>query len=379
MICASEEDTGLALLSKYCWKREKVTSPVEDQDSYLRELKNLVNDYDVDVIIPIHENSLFPLSQAEVKQQFKGVEIPIPDFQTLKKVADKGELMKLASALGIPCPRTYFIDDLTSLETTAKRIKYPAIVKARLEKDIPPGPNRRYKRVNDPIECIKWYAILHERQPFPIIQEIVEGYGCGFFGLFGREGELLASAGHRRIREQFPEGGPSTFCESYYHPKVFEYGLRLLTEVQWYGIAMVEFKLDRRDGEPKLMEVNPRFWGTTPVAIFSGVDFPYLLYRLAKKEQNMDEHAFQTGVKMRFLCDDTRAFLRDARRTEGLVGKLGLVLRFIAELLNPFVKDGILSFDDIGSSVFYLRSTCLKLAISPLAKIRRRSSGSGCL
>ena len=33
--------------------------------------------------------------------------------------------------------------------------------------------------------------------------------------------------------------------------------------------------------EPKLIEVNPRFWGSLALAIYAGIDFPYLLYKLA--------------------------------------------------------------------------------------------------
>jgi len=32
--------------------------------------------------------------------------------------------------------------------------------------------------------------------------------------------------------------------------------------LDWHGVAMVEFWIDSRDGKPKLMEINPRFWGT---------------------------------------------------------------------------------------------------------------------
>jgi predicted ATP-grasp superfamily ATP-dependent carboligase len=44
---------------------------------------------------------------------------------------------------------------------------------------------------------------------------------------------------------------------------------------------MVEFKKDQRDGRFKLMEINPRFWGSLNLAIQSGVDFPYLFYDMA--------------------------------------------------------------------------------------------------
>jgi len=45
---------------------------------------------------------------------------------------------------------------------------------------------------------------------------------------------------------------------------------------------MVEFRVDARDGTAKLMEVNPRFWGSLQLSILSGADFPYLLYNLER-------------------------------------------------------------------------------------------------
>ncbi len=42
----------------------------------------------------------------------------------------------------------------------------------------------------------------------------------------------------------------------------------------------MEFKLDPRDGQPKLMEVNPRFWAYLELPIRCGVNFPLLLHEL---------------------------------------------------------------------------------------------------
>ena len=65
------------------------------------------------------------------------------------------------------------------------------------------------------------------------------------------------------------------------NPEVMELGLRLLSAMGWQGVAAVEFLVDQRDGIPKLMEVNPRFWGTLSLSILAGVDFPMLLHRMA--------------------------------------------------------------------------------------------------
>jgi predicted ATP-grasp superfamily ATP-dependent carboligase len=44
---------------------------------------------------------------------------------------------------------------------------------------------------------------------------------------------------------------------------------------------MVEFKKDIRDGEYKLMEINPKFWGSLDLSIACGVNFPKLLVEMA--------------------------------------------------------------------------------------------------
>jgi predicted ATP-grasp superfamily ATP-dependent carboligase len=63
---------------------------------------------------------------------------------------------------------------------------------------------------------------------------------------------------------------------------------------------MVEFRVDERDGVPKLMEVNGRFWGSLPLAIAAGVDFPYLLYR-AYRGESIQAGAYELGVTSRWL------------------------------------------------------------------------------
>ncbi len=69
----------------------------------------------------------------------------------------------------------------------------------------------------------------------------------------------------------------------------------------WSGVAMVEFRVDPRDGIPKLMEVNPRFWGSLQLSILSGVDFPHLLYKLVTDGRLDRDLNYDVGVRCRWL------------------------------------------------------------------------------
>ena len=61
-------------------------------------------------------------------------------------------------------------------------------------------------------------------------------------------------------------------------PVLYDCSVRLLAALRWTGLAMVEFKVGPRG--PILMEVNGRVWGSLPLAVMSGVDFPRLLAEL---------------------------------------------------------------------------------------------------
>jgi predicted ATP-grasp superfamily ATP-dependent carboligase len=104
------------------------------------------------------------------------------------------------------------------------------------------------------------------------MQEYVQGEGHGV-ALLLHEGRPLAAFQHRRLREFPLTGGMSSYRESVpLDPVLYEYSVRMLAALAWTGPALIEFKLGK--GGPQLMEINGRVWGSLPLAVKSGVDFP---------------------------------------------------------------------------------------------------------
>ena len=126
---------------------------------------------------------------------------------------------------------------------------------------------------------------------------------------------------HRRLRENPITGGSSTAAESFYDDELRELGLRLLRALEWDGVAMVEFKRDQRDGLYKLMEINPKFWGSLDLALAAGIEFPWLAVETALGRDIGPVRSYPTGVRFRWVYEDllrtianpssARAFLRD--------------------------------------------------------------------
>jgi predicted ATP-grasp superfamily ATP-dependent carboligase len=114
-------------------------------------------------------------------------------------------------------------------------------------------------------------------------------------------GKRLAHFMHKRLREFPVHGGPSTLRESIYDGELLAKATQLLASIEWHGVAMVEFKVDPRDGVAKLMEINPKFWGSIALAIVSGVNFPLLLYQLATGQKVDSFSPYRLNVRCRWL------------------------------------------------------------------------------
>src|SRR3954449_2422268 len=111
-----------------------------------------------------------------------------------------------------------------------------------------------------------------------LLQEYYAGEGHGVELLTDR-GRPIAAFQHRRLHEVPFTGGASALREGVaLDPELYGHAVRLLAELRWTGLAMVEFRVGP-DG-PLLMEINGRIWGSLPLAVKSGVDFPLRLVEL---------------------------------------------------------------------------------------------------
>jgi len=243
-----------------------------------------------------------------------------PDLEKIEFVRDKGNLMRFAETHGIPIPKTFQIPSSFTLPLKEgggggvdfSSIPIPAVIKPRIS-----SGSLGIVYVKERKDLSPSYRNVHQRFPFPLIQEwIPDGGGTyGISALFDEGSNVKAAFVHKKLRMYPIEGGPSTLGEGVEHPQIMDLGLSLLKSLSWVGVGMVEFKVDPRDGIPKLMEVNPRFWGSLQLAISSGVDFPYLLFRMARRERFEPAVRYRVGKRFRWLLlGDILHFLNNPNR-----------------------------------------------------------------
>lgn len=326
---------SMSFFSRYCKRRILTAYP--NTEDFIRTLLEALTRENYDVLLPIGIQSTKLISQFRDRLA-PLVKIPIPDYAVMEFASDKNRIIRMAQSCGISIPQTFCPEDIKEVDQISKSIQYPAVIKSPDE-----SYTERVRYVNSSEDLIAAYTeIAGETRSvsLPSIQEYIVGEGYGFFALFNR-GNPRAVFMHHRLREYPITGGPSTIAESVYIPELKEPGLRLLKALNWHGVAMVEFKKDGKDGTFKLMELNPKFWGSLELAIASGVDFPYLACQMALNGDVEPVMQYRTGLKFRWLFPDD---------VLGLLANLGngsKVRAFFSEFSNGNIRYDIRLDDPI--------------------------------
>lgn len=354
------EGRELGFYSKHSKKNVLLSDAEASPDGFIEDLRVLSSsESERPVIIPVGISSL--LAMCERRGEIaEFADAALPSIGSIRIANDKSSLIPFARSIGIPVPETTFRRSGETAESLSERIPYPAVIKLPRGEMLGLDPNERYKIVKTRDEFLLEYAKMEKLDGNILVQQYIRGEGYGVSAVFSKNHEPLEIFCHRRIREYPASGGPSCFCESADLPELALLAVKLLRALDWVGVAMVEFRGNAEDGF-YLMEINPRFWGSTALAPNSGCNIPLALYRAACGELAPRFEKFvpnyKVGQRMRFLLQDLLSYPAYRKRAKN---KAAFSLSFFGELLNPRISDGVLSASDIASSIQYLKQAIKK-------------------
>lgn len=281
-VCVVDDEHSISRFSRYCSRSIKLSNLREPRPT-IDNLLKLGREFGLKdwVLYPTREELVAAFShyRSELGTVFK---VPTPEWEGIKWAWDKRNTYRLAQELDIPTPITYYpesVEDLSQIDDLAP----PFAIKPAIKEHFFYATKAKAWLAEDHSEL----RFLFEKAsdiagPREImVQEVIPGGGtqqysyCAFF----RNGQALGKMVARRRRQhplQF--GRASTYVETVDAPIVDELSERFLRAINYYGLVEVEFKLDPRDSQYKLLDVNARTWGYHSLGISAGVDFSYMLY-----------------------------------------------------------------------------------------------------
>lgn len=319
---------SLAGLSRGVRRVHLSSDPLADPEGYAAEIGGIVRQHAVRVLMPVTDPSVEAVlgGRRYIPAQ---AAVPFPDLAVYRQASDKAAMLERAQRAGLAVPETVLLGDRT--DPLPGSGFFPAVLKPH-RSIVRAAAGRQHVAVRFADTPARCRAALRDFPDgaFPVLlQRRVHGPGEGLFVLrWG--GRVVAEFAHRRLREKPPEGGVSVYRESIaLDSDLARAGRRLLEELDWRGVAMIECKRDAKTGRHVFMEVNGRLWGSLQLAIDAGVDFPALLLACALGTSVPAVSRYRIGVRSRWFWGDVDQLYLRMRNGSGAAGKLAALREFL--------------------------------------------------
>ena len=361
VIAADSNPRSLGFRSHYAQQRLLYPQPETAPDRVVDLLYQTVVEEGVDLLIPVTDEIIHVLTYQ--RERFEKVcRLAVADTAALEQVTDKSRTLALAQRLAVPVPATKVVHTTEEAREAAASLRWPLVLK--------PAVSRVYCPERGVIEKFSVsYAdsldsLVERMEPFSgrhsvLLQEYCEGVGEGV-ELLAYRGRAVAVFQHRRLAEVPLTGGCSAWRESVpLSPELYAHASRLVEALNWTGLVMVEFRVGKEASDARLMEINGRVWGSLPLAVLSGMDFPSRLANLycdgppATNGEPISEYrvgvrAFHLELILNWI---TRVILGRNPYPFLPIPKRRQVVGALLGLLSPKQKLDLISRDDIRPAI----------------------------
>lgn len=339
---ADDHRNCTSALSKYCTGQFVYPTPEREPEAFIKRVTEILASREFEMVFAVTD--IIPILLSRHKNELSRYsQILVPDAAIFEQANNKAITFDIAEKAGVPIPQTHVVSNTAELSAIKSTLQYPVVLKPASKTILGHGASVSIKAVyaNSADELAAKFESAHQSGVTFLVQEYIPGEGGQGVGLLCQKGETLAAFAFKRLHEYPVTGGASTLRVGIEHPEMIGIAKRLAKAMSWDGVAMVEFRIDSRDQTPKLIEVNGRFWGSLALAVYSGVDFPHLLYQMARGEAVSPTTAYKTGIKARWLIPGDLMYLLEALRVKP--NRLATLIDFF-QLSN--VRDDVLSWDD---------------------------------
>lgn len=327
----STADSGTASLagaSRFSQRYFQYPDPSAQPLAFIGWFRDFLARHPFDLVMPTTEvTSQLLLAH---KSELGDLNLPFAPYAQVMELADKISLVKLAQKLDLAVPDSHAYESLE--EVAEDDLRFPVVIKPAVSR-IFREDHWVHTQVHVAHDLAGWHQAVAQSpylqdSPF-MLQEFIPGHGRGLFCLYNG-GEPLQFFAHERLREKPPEGGVSVLSRSVpVDPKLKATAQKLLEAVNWHGVAMVEFRVTDT-GQPYLMEINTRFWGSLQLAIDAGVDFPMMLARVQLGEPVTGDVQYPADQRLRWLLGDLDSLYLYFKGRRPLVQKMKRLLQFLS-------------------------------------------------
>lgn len=248
----------------------RVLQEGNDNGQRLDAIKQAIKQTNADIVLPIGEPAIRFVSDhcSPLKKLTALTHTPRLDIFDI--VVNKWLLANFMKEYNIPHPLTILYTSDEKFEQELGMLSFPVLIKPMQGSE---GRNIQYFDNSAAL-----LDFLKGNQRFSnqyIVQSFIHGHDIDC-SVLCRDGKILAYTIQKGFIPGLQRFAPPVGIEFANDWQTFDVVHRLMSTLEWSGIAHIDLRYDDQDKQVKVLEVNARYWTTLLGSLVVGVNFPYL-------------------------------------------------------------------------------------------------------
>lgn len=240
-----------------------------DTDTWIKNIDSIVQKHFVDIVMPVSAEGIKKTLTNFENIPFKSKLSLLPKIDSFNISDNKGLLSKHLLKHEIPHPKTFLFKPYEKPNTI--KDCFPVIMKPFESL----GGGTDIFIFNNKKELESHFLLNTINYPY-LIQDYINGYDIDC-SVLCKKGEILAYTIQKGTIKSKDKFAPNIGVKLLFEQDLFDIVVKLMKSLCFSGVAHIDLRYDINKNEFKVIEINPRFWGSVDASIALGVNFPYLL------------------------------------------------------------------------------------------------------
>ncbi|MDP2620799.1 MAG: hypothetical protein Q8P46_11600 [Hyphomicrobiales bacterium] len=242
----------------------------------------------------------------------------VPEIQ--HAMLDKMRTLELARAAGVPVPNFWKIRSIADAERLRGEVVFPVMVKPILSHKFFRVFGRKLFIIEDSFdELVQKVRLAHEHGMAVMVVEMIPGpddLTSSYYTYIDGSGRTLLHLTKRVVRRHPVNRGGACYHITEWLPETAELGRKFFEGIRFRGLGIIEFKRDPRDGQLKVIEVNPRFTAPHRLIVNVGAPIDLIIYCHLTGQPRPQFDQYEQFRRMLYPLHDFLAFRQLRARGE---------------------------------------------------------------
>ena len=210
----------------------------------------------------------------------EGYRFPCQNAALVRTLCDKGRMQEIARQNGVPTAQGMVPKSKQDLQKFLDTSRFPVVAKAIDADRLRRRAGATKFVIQTPRELLDLYAKADDREePNLLIQEFIPGDDWMFDGYFDQDSQCLFGVTGKKIRRFPVNTGVTSLGVCLRNDTVERTTTEFMKAIGYHGILDIGYRYDRRDGQYKVLDVNPRIGCTFRLfTATNGMDVARALY-----------------------------------------------------------------------------------------------------